>query len=816
MRKGCCAQIVVLCGLFLGSISGFATTDLVTPRTITFSSLLNFYGQPVGEAVVKVTPEKKLFVQYDTIANFLSQKLTPEKLSEIQPLVKDGFINSDDLAAHQIDLDLSATTLETSISIPKSMLTDSGLYLFQGDETLVNARPIDDFSGYANYYLSASYLNDDQSALDWFSSNVIETGLRYQKINLFNDFAFDIDDEDSNVYRLLSQITYDFPDEGTRMTYGDLFFGTYGFQSGESIFGLNISRDFGIIPTKNVRPIANQQFVIERPSSVDVYIDSILMRSIRLSPGAYDIRDLPLTTGVNNIQLVITDPSGRQEVIQFNIATGINLLAAGEYEYSVSLGIDSELVDDQLEYDKEDYVFSAGFDYGITESVTAGLNMQARKHVTQAGVTSGFANALGLFGAEAAYSQHKVLDDGYALRLKYDAFSPSEVFTFNAQYEYYSPKFSSISDSEIDSFVENPDGVEHRVDLFYNYFLTDRLSAGIATNARYLYSHDLAYAVTPTLAGSWFGTAASWNIRATYENDEDPDTDEWQFFLATSIPIDALLNTNHQMSASYDSVDSRSQVRYSYNENIGSVGGVGVFALVENNDDENFSGSVSANYTGNRYIMTFDHDSLVDVDGNYSNLNRVGIQGATAFSGSDFAIGRPVNDAFAIISVHDSLSESPVMINPEVDGTFAVQSDFLGPMLYPDIVSYRPQRIDYDVEDLPIGYDLGEGGFAINPQHGSSYRLTIGSDANMTALGYLFDVSSKPIPLTEGRAVHQGDPDFAPVDFFTNSKGRFAITGLKPGAYRVSVFSQQPFTFNLSIPESAGNIIRLGEIRAGQ
>ncbi|KDM91066.1 hypothetical protein EA58_12985 [Photobacterium galatheae] len=790
-----------------------ASTDLVTPRVITFTSLLNFYGQPVGEVMVKVTPKKELFIQYDTIEPFLKQKLNEDALIKVQTFVQDGYLNSADLAAHQMSVELSATTLETAITIPKELLKDSGLYLFQTDGIIANTVKADDLSGFMNYYLSGSYLTGGGNGEDWFSSNVLETGLRYQKYNLFNDFSLDVGGGETDFYRLLSQLTYDFPDEGTRITLGDLSFQAFGFQSGESILGLNVSRDFGVIPTKNVRPIANQKFVLERASSVDVYIDGVLMRSIRLAPGAYDIRDLPLTTGVNNIQLVITDPSGRQEVINFNIATGISLLAAGEYEYSASLGVGSELSNNQLEYDTDDYIFSVGGDYGITESWTAGLNFQVRKNIFQFGATTGFGTELGLFGVEGAVSQHQALDTGFALRLKYDAFFDSDVHSLNAQYEYFTPKFTTISDTGIDNFVENPSGVEHRFDVFYNHLLSERLSVGMSANARYLYGNNFDYALSPSMAGVWFDTPASWNVRVTYEKDEDPETDEWRFFVSTTIPIGAWLNPNHQMSASYDSVDQRSQLRYSYNQNTGTVGGVGVFALAENNEDEDFVGSLSANYTGNRYLLTFDHDSLVDIDGEYLTLNRLGVQGALAFSGNRAAVGRPISDSFAIISVHDSLNESPVMVNKEVDGSYAVRSDFLGPMLLPDIVSYRAQRIEYDVEDLPIGYDLGEGGFTINPEHGNSYRLTIGSDANITALGYLYHADGQPVPLTEGKAVHQSDPSFATIDFFTNSKGRFAISGLKPGQYQVSVFSNPPHEFNLSIPDDAENIIRLGDIR---
>lgn len=812
----CNKSFLIFMVLVLNCGVSYAKTDLITSRTVSFSTLLNFYEQPVTEIIVKVTPEKELFIDYESIRGFLERRLLESILNEIDKKNIDGYVDSLEFEGYDIFFVLNSETLETNVTIPTELLIDSGLYIFETQNDLYNYQESSFFGGYINYFISGAHFENDNIDNTWQSINTFETALRYDKFNFFNDFSFDVDSDINDFYRLGSQLTYDFPDEGTRITLGDYAFQTFGFQGGESLLGININRNFGIIPTKNVRPITSQRFVIDRPSTVEVLIDGILIRSLRLAPGAYDIRDIPLTTGVNYIELVITDPSGRREVLTFNIASGVNLLAEGEFEYSFSVGVSSEQVDTSLEYDTDDYIISAGIEYGVLESLTLGANTQARENIVQIGTSVGFATNVGLFGLEGAASQHEFLDEGYALRANYDAFYSSDVHSFNAQYEYLSERFVSIADNQLESFIENETGVQHRLDAFYNYRFSNDFNVGLSGNIRYLYNQDYEYALTTSLSGSWLNSTSSWSLRATYEDDDDIDSDEWRFFVSTSIPIDLLWGNNHRMSTSYDTDNSRSQARYSYNNNAGAVGGVGVFALVENNEDNNVNGNVSVDYTGNRYVLTFDHDSLVDLDNDYSTRNQIGVQGALAFSGSSAAIGRPIGDAFAIISPHSSLDDSPVILNPEYDGSYAVKSDGLGPLLMPDIASYQAQRIDYDVENLPIGYDLGEGGFSINPLHSSSYNFTIGSDANITAMGYFYDSNEKPVPLTEGTATHQQDSEFTPVEFFTNSKGRFAITGLKPGIYEVKLYSVTPIEFLMTIPENEGNIIRLGDIRAGK
>jgi len=791
-----------------------AGTDIKTPQTISFSSLLSFFGQPIHEVLVKVTPDQKMLIRYDTIQPFFARRLDKALIVKLEAQVVDGYLDSDVLQSYNINAHLSAQTFETNIEIPTELLVDSGLYLFEESALSTSYREISPFSGYLNFFLDVAHDDDGQSDLEWSSNNTFETGLRYNKLNFTTDFALDYDSTQTDVYRLESQFTYDFPEQGTRMTIGDHSFQSFGFQGGVGLLGVNLNRNFDIIPTKNVRPLTSQQFVLKRTSTVELFIDGILTRRLRLAPGAYDVRDIPLTTGVNNIELVITDPSGRREVISFNISTGVNLLAAGESEYSVSFGIDSEVIDNELEYDIDEYAISAGFEYGLTESFTLGGNTQAKPGIYQIGGTAGFAAVFGLFGVEAAYSEYQTVESGYAARFNYDAFLPSGDHSFNAQYEYLSDKFISIADTDVDGLIANEERVEHRLDAFYSYRFDDSWSLGLSANVRRLYNSELNYALTTSLAGQWLNSRANWILRATYEDDDFEDSDEYRFYLSTSIPIELLLNNNHYMSTSYESDRSRYQTRYNYNNNSGAVGGVGVFALVETNDSNNLDGNFSVDYTGNRYLLTFEHDSLLDTDDSYGYSNRLGLQSTLAFSGNHVALGRPINDAFAIIAPHSSLEDSSVIINPESDDSYAIKSDGWGPLLLPDILSYSPQRIEYDIENLPIGYDLGEGGFAINPLHRSAYALTIGSDANITAMGYIFDTEGTAISLTEGTATHSADGDFAPIAFFTNSKGRFAITGLKPGTYQIRLHSAKPVIFTITIPDDAGNIIRVGKIKA--
>ena len=116
------------------------------------------------------------------------------------------------------------------------------------------------------------------------------------------------------------------------------------------------------------------------------------------------------------------------------------------------------------------------------------------------------------------------------------------------------------------------------------------------------------------------------------------------------------------------------------------------------------------------------------------------------------------------------------------------------------------------MDDLPVGYNLGEGLFQVKPWFGSGYKLTVGSAATATVVANLLDDNSgEPIALLAGEAVSEQNPDVAPVQFFTNRTGRFAITGVIPGeGYTLQFLSGRKVT--ISVPDGEGTLIKMGDV----
>jgi outer membrane usher protein len=127
--------------------------------------------------------------------------------------------------------------------------------------------------------------------------------------------------------------------------------------------------------------------------------------------------------------------------------------------------------------------------------------------------------------------------------------------------------------------------------------------------------------------------------------------------------------------------------------------------------------------------------------------------------------------------------------------------------------AYSPARVAYGVDDLPVGYDLGAGAFDLFPAYKSGYRLTVGSDYTVTALGTLVDEHGEPIALLTGKAREEGREDGPTVTVFTNRAGRFGAQGLRPGRWILEMATEPPTRFVINVPKDAVGLVKLDALR---
>lgn len=147
----------------------------------------------------------------------------------------------------------------------------------------------------------------------------------------------------------------------------------------------------------------------------------MFVREFRLDPGQYDLSNLPLDTGSNDVQLEIQGVSGALEQVSYSAYLDSIDLEPGDYEYGAYLGATNNGFFGSPDYSGGDLAFTGYWRKAFINRPALGLGLQASEFVQTATAQSqlildnGSRIQLDLSG-----SQSQDLGAGYAAALSYD------------------------------------------------------------------------------------------------------------------------------------------------------------------------------------------------------------------------------------------------------------------------------------------------------------------------------------------------------------------------------------------------------------
>jgi outer membrane usher protein FimD/PapC len=278
------------------------------------------------------------------------------------------------------------------------------------------------------------------------------------------------------------------------------------------------------------------------------------------------------------------------------------------------------------------------------------------------------------------------------------------------------------------------------------------------------------------------------------------------------------IGRNQSLRATYDTPRQEGQLSYRFSPTavVGATQADVTLKRDGRNDDFNLSGSLF--HTGNRFEATLQHDlfSTADLSADRVQATRASVATSLVFTGNKFAMARPIREGFAIVYPHKTLKDKIIKMDATESGARA-ESDGLGPAVVPDLATFTRSSLYIEVVDLPPGYDLGSGQFSLKPALYSGYNLVAGSGASVTMLGQVVrGAKREPVALTAGTMEALDGSKAPPISVFTNRNGRLAGTGLRPGKYKLTLFTDPLYVTEVMIPDSGENLINIGELRINE
>ena len=853
-----------------------------TGRTYEIEVPLKVDGARLGDVGIKITADDKLFVDAKLLKTYLAKIYIPEVLTAALAVSEDqtvqvaggSVVSKKAPGTPSSDVQLVSQQLETKEPgellgekqsyLSVATLRERGITMRYDPLNLdlevfpsVDQRPTSTInfkqnaeedsstleqpayvSAYLNMHLAASYMGQsayggtgvEAPTIDFDGAvrvgpyvlegegTLYNPGSQWFSPGYFQDYVF---------YRRGTRLVYDLPDEAIRVRVGDVSPAYTGFQTAPDLLGISADVAYAQLqPQKSIRPTGAHSFRIERPSNVDILVDNVLMKHIRLGPGNYNLTDLPLNPGANNVKLVIEDDFGQRQTLEFTGFSGQELLAPGISEWSVNAGITSydmgviepglsQVISSPINttlvnknstssfYAQRQYFFDqpavTGFyRTGILDWVTATSDFQSDTQVVMAGAGIAARTIDGLFTAKLAASDIYSGGAGFALQLGYD-YDKLKWFGYNSSFriigEYRTHDFETLGT------YAAPLNYSAYAAASYSQHLPWSLTGGLSLSY-YFADHTIAsdpgnrWQADATISMPLSDTVSS-SISLGYGEDRTGSTNAccgssqngFQTFLRLTWTPDA----HATASASYDSRSQTAQTNFTQSSEQTGVGAWSATATAETQADRQSDISASGSYSANRADFYFSHGSGFGGVGyggllrpySTQELTSAGIATSLVYADGAWGIGRRVTSGFALITPHESLQGSPVVI-----GTAELrvaETDWLGPAVVSSATPYRQSRLNYDAPGAPAGYDLGSAAFDMKAPYKAGYNLRAGSAYTVTATGTLLDTEGQPLPLLAGEAHEANKENGRKVELFTNRTGSFGAQGLAPGKWIIEM-----------------------------
>ena len=768
-------------------------------RDIAMTVPLNFNRRVLGEMPVLLTRDDRFIVESVGFRALIDPLLTPEAQEELRSrLAGVESFAPEEINATGISLDYDPDQLAVLVLRidPTKRSVES---LFQGGRADEPGEKAEDFSAYLNTNLSVSRR---QSSGDVTAPSVFLNGaVRYKNLVFESDFQGREDQfsGDYEIERRYARFVFDQPAEYRRWYLGDLNVETRGRQGFAEMGGVGVTRQKQRFDSFRNNVLAGgRQLVLQESSTVRVLRNGIFIREFRLDPGQYDLSNLPLDAGSNDVQLEIQNESGRRETVSYSAYLDSIELEPGDYEYGAYLGVTNGGTFGSPDYSDGSLAFSGFWRKAFVNKPAVGLGLQASETVQNVTGQTQFILRNGARLQLDASASNGDNGGGYAYALSYDHFVDlGETYdSWTVVADYTSEEYATLGNE----FGSNP--TSWVFTGAYSHQFTEDWTATLSTSYRMgRGSNDDAYVVN---AVSSYRFSPQWSVQVGAEWVDFGDNFAAGNANGAGVTFALVWQPRYDRrgEARYSSARNSGSVRFqqSTENRVGSFG----YSVASTYDDGPGTLSGQLDYIANRFDASLTHStfgpSFSSVTDEQITSLRVGTSISTA--GGKVAIGRNIYDSFAILYPHQSLEDRPVIVGESFErGNYTSRSGALGPAVSNSLTSYVDQSVRYDVLGVPAGYDIGEGVRRVRPGYKSGYAIQVGSEAFVSALGRLMGNAAKPAALISGRVRLADDPAAEPELFFTNSAGRFAIQKLVPGkTYRVELFTSPGAGFEFTVP----------------
>lgn len=179
-----------------------------------------------------------------------------------------------------------------------------------------------------------------------------------------------------SVHRLNSQFVREFPQRMRVLTLGDSLSRGGSWTRQLHFLGVEWASNFAIQPSFVPFALPGVQGQAAEPSTLDLYVNNVRTMNRPVNAGPFTIDNIPIITSQGDIQMVLTDALGRQQVVTTSYISNPTLLRAGVHDFNYQAGLLRWGIGTAL--DSYHTLFaSGGHRFGVTDRFTVGADGEA-------------------------------------------------------------------------------------------------------------------------------------------------------------------------------------------------------------------------------------------------------------------------------------------------------------------------------------------------------------------------------------------------------------------------------------------------------
>ncbi|MBB6427630.1 hypothetical protein [Sphingopyxis sp. JAI128] len=785
-------------------------------RDIEITAPLQFNQRILGDLPVLLTRDDRFEVSTTDFRALIDPLLTPEAQAELATILgaKPRF-QTEDVAASGIRLEYDPEQLAVLVLriAPEKRAIEA---LYQRGEPEAPGDAPEPFSAFLNVNVAASRYSGERG---FEKPEVFLNGaIRYQGVVFEADVQGrrDFLDGDYGFERRYARLIYDEPEKARRWFLGDLDPETRGRQGFVNLGGAGVVRQRQKFNAFRSNVLAGgRQLVLQEQATVRVMRNGIFQREFTLDPGQYDVSNLPLDAGSNDIQLEIEGISGLRQTVQYEAYLDTIDLEPGDYEFGAYVGILDDGGFGEPDYSRGKPVFTGFWRKAFLNAPAIGFGAQLSEDVQNiTGQTQFILPNSGRLRLDAGLSRAKQ-GNGFAATVGYDQIigGADGYDSFTVVADYTSRRYTNIGG------LTGVIPISWNLAATYTKRFTNDLFA--TANASYRISRsaliDDSYNLSAT-ANYRYNKQLTFQVGVEYSQNGLSSSGIGRDGFGVTFGIVWQPRYNRRAEARYNSAKRSGSARFqqSVDNRVGSFG----YSLATNYDDGPVSASGQVDYVGNRFDVSLSHTAFGQRFNSFGDeqITTLRVGSSIAYAGGHVAVGRTINDSFAVVYPHKTLDGRPVIVGEGLEGGgYVSKSGAVGAALQNTLTSYLNQSVSYDVADPPRGYDIGDGIKRVTPAYKSGYAIEVGSAAFVSAIGTLHGTDGQPLKLVSGVLRRTDAADAREEPFFTNTAGRFAIAKLEPGAeYSVEFYSGDRRGFTFKVPEDNKGLLDLGIVGIGR